>query len=80
MNENSVMFQHGLYSGFVGAFVYIIFGSCKDITIGPTAIISLMSHKYVNELGLDYMILLTFVCGVVILSCGILHLGKEFMD
>lgn len=26
--------QYGLYSGFMGCFVYLVFGSCKDITIG----------------------------------------------
>lgn len=26
--------QYGLYSAFMGCFVYIIFGSCKDITVG----------------------------------------------
>lgn len=26
--------QYGLYAGFMGCFVYMLFGSCKDITIG----------------------------------------------
>lgn len=26
--------QYGLYSDFMGSFVYILFGTCKDITIG----------------------------------------------
>lgn len=26
--------QYGLYSGFIGSFVYMIFGSSKDVTIG----------------------------------------------
>lgn len=26
--------QYGLYSGFIGCFVYLIFGSSKDVTIG----------------------------------------------
>lgn len=26
--------QYGLYSAFMGSFMYIIFGSCKDVTIG----------------------------------------------
>lgn len=28
--------QYGLYSGFIGSFVYLIFGSSKDVTIGKT--------------------------------------------
>lgn len=26
--------QYGLYSAFMGCFVYLLFGSCKDVTIG----------------------------------------------
>ena len=26
--------QYGLYAGFMGCFVYMFFGSCKDVTIG----------------------------------------------
>lgn len=25
---------YGLYSAFMGSFIYIFFGSCKDITVG----------------------------------------------
>lgn len=28
--------QYGLYSGFMGCFVYLLFGSCKDVTIGES--------------------------------------------
>ncbi|KAG7173870.1 Sodium-independent sulfate anion transporter-like 1 [Homarus americanus] len=36
---------YGLYR-LMGCFVYMIFGSCKDITIGPTAIMAIMTHEY----------------------------------
>ena len=36
--------QYGLYSAFMGCFMYCIFGSVKDITIGPTAIMVLTNH------------------------------------
>jgi len=32
--------NYGLYASFVGVLVYILTGTCKDITIGPTAIMS----------------------------------------
>uniref|UniRef100_A0A8D8U5A1 Sodium-independent sulfate anion transporter n=1 Tax=Cacopsylla melanoneura TaxID=428564 RepID=A0A8D8U5A1_9HEMI len=67
--------QYGLYSAFIGCFVYIVFGSSKDITIGPTAIMALMSQKYVEAHGPDFAILLSFLSGCVILFLGILHLG-----
>ncbi|KAK7870324.1 hypothetical protein R5R35_003712 [Gryllus longicercus] len=67
--------QYGLYSGFMGAFVYIILGSCKDITIGPTAILALMCQKAVENSGADYAVLLCFISGCIILLMGLLNLG-----
>ncbi|GAB0100397.1 sodium-independent sulfate anion transporter [Sergentomyia squamirostris] len=66
--------QYGLYSGFMGCFMYFIFGSCKDITIGPTAIMSLMVAHYVTA-SPDYAVLSCFLSGVLILLLGILNLG-----
>ncbi|XP_028027039.1 sodium-independent sulfate anion transporter [Bombyx mandarina] len=67
--------QYGLYSSFVGCFIYIIFGSCKDITLGPTALLALMTHQQILGRNTDYAILLCFLSGVVQLAMGILHLG-----
>lgn len=62
-------------SNFAGCFVYTIFGSCKDITIGPTAIMSLMIHSAVVNLNVDFALLGTFLSGCVILMLGVLNLG-----
>ncbi|XP_068631707.1 sodium-independent sulfate anion transporter-like [Battus philenor] len=67
--------QYGLYSSFVGCFVYTIFGSCKDITLGPTALLALMTYEQIQGRNFDYAILLCFLTGVVQLVMGILHLG-----
>nr|XP_018916470.1 PREDICTED: sodium-independent sulfate anion transporter-like isoform X1 [Bemisia tabaci] len=67
--------QYGLYSAFAGCFMYIFFGSCKDITIGPTAIMALMTGKYVKLYGPAFSVLLTFLSGCIILLFGVLHLG-----
>lgn len=69
--------QYGLYSGFIGCFVYFILGTRKEITIGPTAIMALLTHEYVQSTTPDYAVLLCFLTGCVILLCGILHLGKH---
>ncbi|CAD7084099.1 unnamed protein product [Hermetia illucens] len=66
--------QYGLYSAFMGCFVYIIFGSCKDITVGPTAIMSLMVQKYVSD-SPDFAVLSCFLTGCIVLAFGLLHLG-----
>lgn len=66
--------QYGLYSAFMGCFMYIIFGSSKDITIGPTAIMALMTGIHA-QYGAQYAILLAFLSGCIILTCGLLKLG-----
>jgi solute carrier family 26 (sodium-independent sulfate anion transporter), member 11 len=76
--------QYGLYSAFMGCFVYFIFGSCKDITIGPTAIMALMTQSYVQNLGVDYAVLAAFLSGAIIFGFGLLNLGEwddpQYMD
>ncbi|KAK3907868.1 Sodium-independent sulfate anion transporter [Frankliniella fusca] len=67
--------QYGLYSAFVGCFVYAIFGSCKDITIGPTALMALMTYQQTYGRNVDFAILLCFLSGCVQLLMGVLHLG-----
>ncbi|KAF9160597.1 hypothetical protein DFQ26_005360, partial [Actinomortierella ambigua] len=42
--------QHGLYSAYIGAIFYCFMGTSKDLTIGPTAVISLITAALVNEL------------------------------
>lgn len=36
---------YGLYGSFMGCFVYILLGSCKDVPMGPTAIASLLTYQ-----------------------------------
>ncbi|EZA61752.1 hypothetical protein DMN91_003561 [Ooceraea biroi] len=67
--------QYGLYSAFMGAIVYVIFGSCKDITIGPTALMALMTHDYVQGRNADFAILLAFLSGCLQLLMACLRLG-----
>uniref|UniRef100_A0A0K8WLN2 Sodium-independent sulfate anion transporter n=1 Tax=Bactrocera latifrons TaxID=174628 RepID=A0A0K8WLN2_BACLA len=65
--------QYGLYSAFMGCFVYIFFGTCKDVTIGPTAIMSVMVQAHTHNA--DYAILACFFTGVITLLMGVLNLG-----
>jgi len=74
--------QYGLYSAFMGGFVYCIFGSSKDITVGPTAIMSLMTAEYAatgHGSGAatppELAILLAFTTGIVVFLFGILKFG-----
>ncbi|KAG5888759.1 hypothetical protein JTB14_021504 [Gonioctena quinquepunctata] len=67
--------QYGLYSSFIGCFVYTVFGSIKDITIGPTALMALMTYQQVINRNVDYAILLCFLSGIVQIVMAVLHLG-----
>ncbi|XP_066560681.1 sodium-independent sulfate anion transporter isoform X2 [Amia ocellicauda] len=66
--------QYGLYSAFMGCFIYCIFGTSKDVTLGPTAIMSLLCASYIDGDPV-YAVLLTFLSGVIQLSMAILQLG-----
>ncbi|XP_039494373.1 sodium-independent sulfate anion transporter [Drosophila santomea] len=65
---------YGLYSAFMGGFVYILLGTCKDITVGPTAIMALMVQPYVNG-NPAYAVLICFMSGCIITIMGLLNLG-----
>ncbi|PSN36843.1 Sodium-independent sulfate anion transporter [Blattella germanica] len=72
--------QYGLYRSFLGCFLYILLGSCKDVPMGPTAIISLLTYQTVSHLDnvnkrAPYAVLLCFLVGCVELLMGILGLG-----
>ncbi|XP_071964429.1 sodium-independent sulfate anion transporter-like [Antedon mediterranea] len=74
--------QHGLYAAALGGFIYCILGMSRDISIGPTAIMSLLVSGYGVALADDpetndptYAILLAFFCGLIQFVMGVFHLG-----
>ncbi|KAL1116100.1 hypothetical protein AAG570_005595 [Ranatra chinensis] len=67
--------QYGLYSSFVGCFVYAMLGSCKDSPIGPTAIMAILTRENLHNLGPEGAVLLAFITGSIQLIMGILQLG-----
>ncbi|EDV54971.1 sodium-independent sulfate anion transporter [Drosophila erecta] len=66
--------QYGLYSAFMGCFTYIVFGSCKDVTIATTAIMALMVNQYAT-ISPDYAVLVCFLAGCTVLLLGLLNMG-----
>lgn len=66
--------QYGLYGSFIGCFIYMIFGGCRAVPAGPTAIASLLTWQVVEGV-IEKAILLTFLTGLVELFMGILGLG-----
>ncbi|KAF9327824.1 hypothetical protein BG006_008920 [Podila minutissima] len=72
--------QHGLYSAYIGAIFYCFMGTSKDLTIGPTAVISLVTGELVTELAGRYTpgqvaAISCLAVGAVIAILGVLRLG-----
>lgn len=67
--------EHGLYSSFLGSLIYTFVGSCKDVPVGPTAIVSLMAYSDLYRQGPGYATLLCFLTGVIQLTMGLCGLG-----
>ncbi|CAG9584937.1 unnamed protein product [Danaus chrysippus] len=66
--------QVGLYSSIFPGIMYAIFGSCKQVTVGPTAILAALLTKYVAQ-SEDFAYLASLLTGCVILLLGVLQLG-----
>lgn len=62
----------------MGCFIYAIFGSCRDITIGPTALMALMTYQQVINRNPDFAVLLCFLSGVVQIIMCLCRLGMPY--
>ncbi|XP_042340589.1 sodium-independent sulfate anion transporter [Plectropomus leopardus] len=66
--------QYGLYSAFMGGFIYTLLGTSKDVTLGPTAIMSLLCFSVVG--GQPHRaVLLSLLCGLIQALMALLRLG-----
>lgn len=66
--------QFGLYSAFMGGFIYTLLGTSKDVTLGPTAIMSLLCFSVVG--GQPHQaVLLSLLCGLIQAVMALLRLG-----
>ncbi|KAJ8953922.1 hypothetical protein NQ318_019162 [Aromia moschata] len=67
--------EYGLYTAFIGSFTYVFFGTIKEVSIGPTSLMSLLTFSFVVGRPVECVILLTFIAGCVELLMGVLKLG-----
>lgn len=68
--------QFGLYSAFMGGFIYTLLGTSKDVTLGPTAIMSLLCFSVVG--GQPHRaVLLSLLCGLIQAVMALLRLGEK---
>ncbi|XP_051186420.1 sulfate transporter 4.1, chloroplastic [Lolium perenne] len=73
---------YGLYTGFVPLIVYAIFGSSRQLAVGPVALVSLLVSNVLggivnssSELYTELAILLAFMVGILECLMGLLRLG-----
>ncbi|GJP74420.1 hypothetical protein CLOP_g5003 [Closterium sp. NIES-67] len=79
---------YGLYTGFVPCLVYSIFGSSRQLALGPTSLVSLLVSEAikrmadpdsrdpsVQQLYLGLTLLLSLMLGALQLLAGLLRLG-----
>ncbi|RPA73444.1 sulfate permease [Ascobolus immersus RN42] len=74
--------EYGLYSSFIGVFIYCFFATSKDVTIGPVAVMSLEVAKVIHHVQEhhDYAApviasALAMICGLICLALGLLRIG-----
>ncbi|CAH0579319.1 unnamed protein product [Chrysodeixis includens] len=67
--------QYGLYSSFMGPFIYAFMGTCAQVNLGPSALLSLLTFTYTNGKNADFAMLLAFFSGIVQLVAGTAQLG-----
>ncbi|KAH0595719.1 hypothetical protein MHUMG1_06267 [Metarhizium humberi] len=77
--------QFGLYSSFMGVIIYWIFGTSKDISIGPVAVLSTVVGSVVEDVASSpdtkdippHVIAsaLSIIAGCIVLGIGLLRCG-----
>ncbi|TNM85436.1 hypothetical protein fugu_007707 [Takifugu bimaculatus] len=68
--------EYGLYSAFMGGFIYSLLGTSKDVTLGPTAIMSLLCFSVVG--GQPHRaVLLSLLCGLIQAVMALLRLVRN---
>jgi sodium-independent sulfate anion transporter 11 len=75
--------EYGLYTSFFGALCYWVFGTSKDINIGPVAVASLITGAIIADIQHDLpdqspvalAAALAMLCGGIICLMGLLRIG-----
>jgi sodium-independent sulfate anion transporter 11 len=77
-----VPIQHGLYTALAGVLFYMFFSTAKDVTIGPTAVLSAACQQVVQNYNqgtgltpIQFLISVSFVKGCIELFLGIFQFG-----
>lgn len=60
-----------------GTMLYVALGTVKEVSIGPTSLMALLTLQTCRGLPADFVVLLTFLSGGVVLLMGLLRLGQS---
>ncbi|KAI8060700.1 sulfate transporter family-domain-containing protein [Gongronella butleri] len=75
--------QYGLYTGFVGLCIYCLFATSKDISIGPTAVMSLLVGQTITRVTAanpeitpeQIAVAFSLMTGAIAMFIGLVRLG-----
>ncbi|ORX45914.1 hypothetical protein DM01DRAFT_265478, partial [Hesseltinella vesiculosa] len=75
--------QYGLYTSFVGSVTYCLFGTSKDISVGPITVVSLLVGEAIEKVKLEnpdisggeVAACLSVLCGCITLFMGMARMG-----
>ncbi|KAJ3024187.1 UNVERIFIED_CONTAM: hypothetical protein HDU68_008277 [Siphonaria sp. JEL0065] len=75
--------QFGLYTGFIGCLIYAVFATSKDVTIGATAVLSLVVGQSITTYipkattaeAITFALTLSFWAGLIQVFIGLFRLG-----
>lgn len=63
----------------MSSFLYVLFGTARDLTNGPCAVMALLTAEF-GQAGVTgnarTAVLLTFVTGIVQISMAVMNIGK----
>lgn len=59
-----------------GSLVYVFLGTIKEVSIGPTSLMALLTLQYTVDKPPEYAVVLTFLAGSVQLLMGIFRLSE----
>jgi len=56
-------------------FAYTVLGTSRDVSLGPTAVMSLLTAEFAHQIP-ALAALLAFVCGIIQFLMGLASIGK----
>lgn len=59
--------------------MYFFLGTIKEVSVGPTSLMALLTFEFSKELPYEFVCLLTFMAGCVELLMGIFQFGKQLL-